>query len=55
MHQEFYVTVVCKVRVPLEAAQALEWIEQMEAFPCLPIDSVREVSALERNNAVNGT
>jgi len=33
------VTVVRKIRVPLEPAQALEWIEQMEAFPCLPIDS----------------
>ena len=37
--QEFYVTVVRKIRVPLEPAKALEWIEQMEAFPCLPIDS----------------
>ena len=37
--QEFYVTVVRKVRVPLAPAKALEWIEQMEAFPCLPIDS----------------
>ena len=37
--QEFYVTVVRKVQVPLEPAKALEWIEQMEAFPCLPIDS----------------
>jgi predicted nucleic acid-binding protein len=37
--QEFYVTVVRKVRVPLSPAEALEWIEQMEAFPCLAIDS----------------
>jgi len=37
--QEFYVTVVRKIRVPLTPVAALEWIEQMEAFPCLPIDS----------------
>lgn len=37
--QEFYVTVVRKVEVPLTPAEALEWIEQFEAFPCLPIDS----------------
>ena len=37
--QEFYVTVVRKVRVPLAPVEALLWIEQMEAFPCLPIDS----------------
>jgi len=37
--QEFYVTVVRKARVPLAPSAALEWIEQLEAFPCLPIDS----------------
>jgi predicted nucleic acid-binding protein len=37
--QEFYVTVVRKAEVPLTPAEALEWIEQFEAFPCLPIDS----------------
>ena len=37
--QEFYVTVVRKVRIPLSPAEAMEWIEQMEAFPCLPIES----------------
>lgn len=37
--QEFYVTVVRKARVPLSPAVALEWIEQMEVFPCLAIDS----------------
>ncbi len=37
--QEFYVTVVRKARIPLPPAKALEWIEQMEAFPCLPIDA----------------
>ncbi len=37
--QEFYVTVVRKIQVPLKANEALEWIEQLEAFPCLPINS----------------
>ena len=37
--QEFYVTVVHKIEIPLAASEALEWIEQLEAFPCLPIDS----------------
>lgn len=37
--QEFYVTVVRKARVPLTPMAALEWIEQLEAFPCLGIDS----------------
>ncbi len=37
--QEFYVTVVRKIRVPLPPARALEWIEEMEAFPCLRIDA----------------
>jgi len=31
---EFSVTVVKKASRPLQAAQALEWIEQFTAFPC---------------------
>ena len=37
--QEFYVTVTRKIEVPLAPAEALEWIEQLEVFPCLPLDS----------------
>ena len=37
--QEFYVTVVRKIVTPLSAADALEWIEQLEAFPCQPIEA----------------
>jgi len=37
--QEFYVTVVRKIEIPLSAAEALRWIEQLEAFPCLPVDA----------------
>lgn len=36
--QEFFVTVVKKVSRPLSAAEALEWIEQLTAFPCHPIE-----------------
>lgn len=36
--QEFYVTVVRKVEVPLPPEQALEWIEALQAFPCMSID-----------------
>lgn len=37
--QEFYVTVVHKIEVPLSPLEALDWIEQLEAFPCLALDS----------------
>jgi len=51
--QEFYVTVVRKVATPLAPAEALEWIEQLEAFPCLSLDSAlvkiaAEISARHR-------
>lgn len=36
--QEFFVTVVKKAARPLSPEQALEWIEQLTAFPCQPID-----------------
>lgn len=36
--QEFYVTVVRKIDEPLHPADAMEWIEQLEAFPCQPIE-----------------
>jgi len=36
--QEFYVTVVKKGVRPLPAQEALEWIEQLRAFPCQPVD-----------------
>lgn len=36
--QEFYVTVTRKIAKPMSAERALEWIEQLEAFPCLAVD-----------------
>ena len=37
--QEFYITVVHKLEDPLGPGEALEWIEQLEAFPCQALDS----------------
>ncbi len=37
--QEFYVTVTRKIRRPLSSNEALEWIEQLELQPCVPIDA----------------
>lgn len=37
--QEFYVTVTRKLSVPLNAGEALDWIEQFEAFPCIQVDA----------------
>ena len=36
--QEFFVTVTKKANRPLSIEQALEWIEQLTAFPCLAVD-----------------
>lgn len=45
--QEFYVTVCRKIERPLSAEQALEWIEQLEVFPCIPIDTSLVKIAIE--------
>ncbi len=45
--QEFYVTVVRKIDVPLTAQQALEWIEQLDAFPCVATDRALVKIAVE--------
>ena len=45
--QEFYVTVTRKVEAPLSAEEAVEWIEQLEAFPCLAIDAALVKIAVE--------
>lgn len=37
--QEFFVTVTRKLEAPLTTEQALEWIEQWEVFPCVPVDT----------------
>lgn len=37
--QEFFVTVTTKIAVPLPVDEALEWIEQLEVFPCAIIDA----------------
>jgi predicted nucleic acid-binding protein len=37
--QEFFVVTTRKSRVPLTPSEALEWIEELEAFPFVPIDA----------------
>jgi predicted nucleic acid-binding protein len=37
--QEFYAVATRKSERPLAPAQALEWIELLEVFPCVPIDA----------------
>lgn len=36
---EFYNTVTRKIRIPLDHDVALDWIEQLEEFPCVPVDA----------------
>lgn len=45
--QEFYITTVRKIEVPLTPIQALEWIEQFSIFPCLGIDTPLVKIAIE--------
>lgn len=45
--QEFYVTVVRKIETPLDPDEALAWIEELEVFPCLPIDAALVKIAVE--------
>lgn len=45
--QEFFVTVTRKLERPLSSTQAMEWIEQFEAFPCMPVDSALVKIAVE--------
>ena len=37
--QEFYVTVTRKIKAPLTPDKALEWVEQLELQPCIPVDA----------------
>lgn len=37
--QQFYVTVTRKIEIPMSSEQALEWIEQFESFPGVPVDA----------------
>ncbi len=44
--QEFYVTVVKRAERRRPAQEALEWIEQLLAFPCQPVDRELVVIAI---------
>lgn len=45
--QEFYVTVTRKIEMSMTAEEALEWIEQFEAFPCVHVDAALVKTAIE--------
>jgi predicted nucleic acid-binding protein len=45
--QEFFVTVTRKFAEPLSSLQAMEWIEQWDAFPCIDIDAALVKIAVE--------
>src|SRR6266481_9893075 len=47
--QEFFVTVVRKASRPLSPEQALEWIEQLTAFPCQAVDHQLVRIAIEQS------
>jgi len=47
--QEFYVTVVKKAERPLTPVQAMQWIDQLTAFPCQPIDQQIVRIAIEQS------
>jgi predicted nucleic acid-binding protein len=36
--QEFFVNVTRKTERPMTPARAMEWLEQLDEFPCVPID-----------------
>lgn len=45
--QEFFVTVTRKLERPMTSMQAMDWIEQLEAFPCMPVDAALVKIAVE--------
>ena len=45
--QEFFVTMTRKLRVRMSPDEALAWIENLEAFPCLPVDAALVNIAIE--------
>jgi predicted nucleic acid-binding protein len=47
--QEFFVTVTRKAARPLSAERAMEWIEQLIAFPCQAVDHRLVRVAIERS------
>jgi predicted nucleic acid-binding protein len=45
--QEFFVTTTRKLQVRLSPDDALAWIENLEVFPCLPVDAALVKIAIE--------
>lgn len=46
--QEFYVTVTRKFRRPLSHEAALDWIEALASFPCVPTDAPLVLEAADK-------
>lgn len=47
--QEFYVTATRKMRPPLPHSAALDWIETLSSFPCVPTDAALVLEAADRS------
>lgn len=45
--QEFYVTATRKMRPPLSHEKALDWVETLTSFPCIPVDAALALAAAE--------
>lgn len=37
--QEFYVTVIRKIRIPLTPEEAVAWLDWLDRFPCVNVDA----------------
>lgn len=37
--QEFYVTVIRKIRIPLSSEEAMAWLDWLGRFPCVNVDA----------------
>ena len=51
--QEFYVTATRKLKVTLSHHEALDWIEALEEFPCVAVDSSLVYQGAERAHRYN--
>ncbi len=47
--QEFYVTTTRKIRRPISHQAALDWIETLTSFPCVPLDAGLVAEAADRS------
>jgi predicted nucleic acid-binding protein len=45
--QEFYVTATRKMRPPMPQTAALDWVETLTSFPCVPVDAALVLEAVD--------